>query len=90
LLVACKEPFIFWGVCPADFHTYKHTCKLGYCSWNMLPSVLVLKHRIIVNLIRHQPSGRFLNENPVPFRIVLSDGPSANFLTYRPIPFHNT
>lgn len=63
--VACKEFFIFWRGCPADFHT---SVSLGIVAGIQV----LLKHRIILNLLRHQPSGRFLNENLLSFRIVLS------------------
>lgn len=85
-----QKIFHLLGLCPRDFHTYKHSCKLGYCRWNTLSSILALKHNIISNLLRHQPLGRFLSENPVSFTIVLSNDPVANFLNYCPIPFLNT
>lgn len=70
VLVAHKEFFIFWRICPAGFPTLQYISKLGHCSWNTGPSVV--KHRMILNLLRHQPSGRFLNENLLSLRIVLS------------------
>lgn len=46
----------------------------------------VVKYRIILNLLRHQPSGRFLNEDLLCFRIVLS----IDLVAHIPSPSHPT